>query len=160
MFHLKPSRMVYYLTLHSCAYIGIVGTLRIMRRSASAKEQLHYPRGKHGREDERRRSCRAYSIRTSNVPLDVRHSIAPGRPTSTGRPTHPQPAAAKPRAVRRPMRHRTFDESQRSDERHRPDERRHMSRAKMSEVRRPLDIWTPASDMTSDPDRTSDSACA
>src|SRR3954462_13420468 len=46
--------MVYYLTLYPCACIGIVGTLQTTRRSASAKEQLHHPRGKHGREGGRR----------------------------------------------------------------------------------------------------------
>src|SRR3954467_3281406 len=46
--------MVYYLTLHSCACIGIVETLRTTRRSASAREQLHHPQEKHGREGGRR----------------------------------------------------------------------------------------------------------
>ena len=44
--HLTPSRMVYYLTLHSCACIGIVGTLQMTRRSACTKVQPHHPRGK------------------------------------------------------------------------------------------------------------------
>ena len=79
--------MVYYLTLLPCACIGIVGASRMLRRSASAKEQLHHPRGKHGREDGRRRSYGVYSGRTTDVPPDVRHSIAVGRPTTSGRPT-------------------------------------------------------------------------
>ena len=41
----------------SCARIGIVGTLRTTRRSASAKVQLHHPRGRPGSDDGRRRSC-------------------------------------------------------------------------------------------------------
>ena len=45
--------------------IGIVGTSRMMRRSASAKEHLHPPRGKPGREDGRRRNCRVFSDRTT-----------------------------------------------------------------------------------------------
>src|SRR3954471_15692907 len=66
--------MVYYLTLYPCACIGIVGTLQTTRRSASAKEQLHHPRGKHGREGGRRprtsgtTACkRYYRSRTSGT---------------------------------------------------------------------------------------------
>src|SRR4051812_3482793 len=51
--HLTPSRMVYYLTLLPCACIGIVGASRILRRSASAKEQLHHLQEKPGSNDER-----------------------------------------------------------------------------------------------------------
>ena len=62
------------------------------RRSASAKEHLHHPRGKHGREDGRRRSCGVPSGRTTNVPLDVRQSTATRRRGCDGRPSPRTPA--------------------------------------------------------------------
>ena len=101
--------MVYYLTLHSCAYIGIVGTPQTTRRSASASVQLHHPRGKRGSEHGRRWSCGVYNVWTTRShrtpdtlqrpdgrrPLDVRRTLdqqqtkstAPGQPSNTRRPT-------------------------------------------------------------------------
>ena len=67
--------MVYYLTLHSRTCIGIVGTLRTARRSASASVQLHHPRGKRGNKDARRRA--------------IEEAPASGRPASNRRPATP-----------------------------------------------------------------------
>ena len=68
--------MVYYLTLHR-ACIGIVGASRMTRRSASAKDHLHHPRGKPGREDARRRV--------------VEEAPATGRPVGSRRPAPEDP---------------------------------------------------------------------
>ena len=67
--------MVYYLTPLSCACIYIVGTLRTTRRSASAKEQPHCSRGKHGRDDGRRR--RQLPGPGHPAPEDVNNSSSP-----------------------------------------------------------------------------------
>ena len=104
--------MVYYLTLHR-ACIGIVGASRMTRRSASAKDHLHHPRGKHGREDGRNGAAgkatgsgRPSSIRRPTTPRrpddrrppDVRDignrteiQEITGSPGATGRPVPPEP---------------------------------------------------------------------
>ena len=81
--------MVYYLKLHSRTCIGIVGTLRTTRRSASASVQLHHPRGKRGNKDARRRA--------------VEEAPVSGRPDDTGRPAPPSERTSGP--------HRTTDTS-------------------------------------------------
>ena len=127
---MTPSRMVYYLTLHSCACIGIVGMPRMTRRSASTKEHLHHPRGKPGREDGRR-SCKVYtdqmtrSRRTSD-PLqtpddrrtpDIRQVPGTGRPTLTGNPVPPIPKQndGRPTPSGRPDPHERPNVRRRSD---------------------------------------------
>ena len=88
-------------------------------------------------------------------PPNARHSTAPGWPTSTGRPTHPRPAADQVYSARTTVEHQTSDNLQPSDVRRLPKIRCHMSRAKTSEVRRPPDVRTPESHRTTDIPRTS-----
>jgi hypothetical protein len=68
--------MVYYVTLLSCACIGIVGASQMMRRSASVEEHPHHLRGTRGSGDGRRNEktelLLSYSGRTSGPRPDIR----------------------------------------------------------------------------------------
>src|SRR6187399_146638 len=83
--------MVYYLTLHSCACICIVGASRMMRRSVSGKDHLHHLRGKRGREDGRNGAAASFRLRTTGVYRTSDASQATGSPGATGRPVPPEP---------------------------------------------------------------------
>src|SRR4051812_24325554 len=92
--------MVYYLTLYPCACIGIVGTLQTTRRSASAKEQLHHPRGKHGREGGRRPRTSGTTARSKRYyRLQVVLPLTSGT-TAPERAVLPRPPAVLPRHYR------------------------------------------------------------
>ena len=94
--HLTPSRMVYYLTLLPCACIGIVGASRMLRRSASAKEQLHHTRGKPRSDDGRNGAAGSYSGWTSRPKAGHPAPVQPPRSCTNRRPRasaaeHPAP---------------------------------------------------------------------
>src|SRR3954465_4238818 len=97
--------MVYYLTLYPCACIGIVGTLQTTRRSASAKEQLHHPQEKHGREGGRRPRTSGTTAHTKRYYRERPRGVLPPfqavLPLASG--TTALPCAAPPVRSRGPL---------------------------------------------------------